>query len=164
MISLEIERMALKRETDKNSKERLEAVVKELASLKEPAPGFRAGWKTERDEITRWTDVKKKIEALRFEMEEQTRRGNLERSAAIQYGELPQLEAGLKKLEALQDGAAESHRLLKEEVDEEDIAKIVSKWTGIPVDKMLEGEVEKLIHMETRLRQRVVGQEQALET
>jgi len=107
--------------------------------------------------------VKKKIEALRFEMEEQTRRGNLERSAAIQYGELPQLEAELKRLNDKQDGA-EAGRLLKEEVDEEDIARIVSKWTGIPVDKMLEGEVRKLVEMEGRLRERVVGQDEALET
>ena len=162
MISLEIERTALKRETDKNSKERMEAVVRELATLKEAATGLRARWQTERDAITRLTDVKKKIEALRFEMEEQTRRGNLERSAAIQYGELPQLEAELKRLNAIQDGG--EARLLKEEVDEEDIAKIVSKWTGIPVDKMLEGEVRKLVEMEGRLRERVVGQEEALET
>ena len=162
MISLEIERTALKRETDKNSKERMEAVVRELATLKEAATGLRARWQTERDAITRLTDVKKKIEALRFEMEEQTRRGNLERSAAIQYGELPQLEAELKRLNAKQDGG--EARLLKEEVDEEDIAKIVSKWTGIPVDKMLEGEVRKLVEMEGRLRERVVGQEEALET
>jgi ATP-dependent Clp protease ATP-binding subunit ClpB len=164
MISLEIERMALKRETDPKSKERLEAVVKELATLKEAATGLRARWQTERDAITRLTDLKKKIEALRFEMEEQTRRGNLERSAAIQYGELPQLEAELKRLNAKQDGDGQGARLLKEEVDEEDIAKIVSKWTGIPVDKMLEGEVRKLVEMEGRLRERVVGQEEAIET
>jgi ATP-dependent Clp protease ATP-binding subunit ClpB len=97
-------------------------------------------------------------------MEEQTRRGNLERSAAIQYGELPQLEAELKRLNAQQDTDAGGTRLLKEEVDEEDIAKIVSKWTGIPVDKMLEGEVRKLVEMEGRLRERVVGQEEAIET
>ena len=163
IMSLEIERTALKRETDRNSKERLDAVVRELAALKEEATGLRARWQTEREAITRLTEVKKKIEALRFEMEEQTRRGNLERSAAIQYGELPQLEAELKKLEALQDGAAGGHRLLKEEVDEEDIAKIVSKWTGIPVDKMLEGEVRKLVEMEGRLRERVVGQDEALQ-
>jgi ATP-dependent Clp protease ATP-binding subunit ClpB len=164
MISLEIERTALKRETDKNSKERLAVVTRELAALKEQATGLRARWQTERGAITRLTEVKKKIEALRFEMEEQTRRGNLERSAAIQYGELPQLEAELKRLNAQQDGAADGGRLLKEEVDEEDIAKIVSKWTGIPVDKMLVGEVRKLVEMEGRLRERVVGQEEALET
>jgi ATP-dependent Clp protease ATP-binding subunit ClpB len=163
MIHLEIERTALKRETDRNSKDRLEVVVRELAALKEQATGLRARWQTEREAITRLSDVKKKIEALRFEMEEQTRRGNLERSAAIQYGELPSLEAELKRLNAKQDGGA-GGRLLKEEVDEEDIAKIVSKWTGIPVDKMLEGEVRKLVEMEGRLRERVVGQEEALET
>jgi ATP-dependent Clp protease ATP-binding subunit ClpB len=162
MISLEIERTALKRENDRNSKDRLEIVVRELAALKEKATGLRARWQTEREAITRLTEVKKKIEALRFEMEEQTRRGNLERSAAIQYGELPQLEAELKRLNAKQDGA-EDGRLLKEEVDEEDIARIVSKWTGIPVDKMLEGEVRKLVEMEGRLRDRVVGQDEALE-
>ncbi len=162
MISLEIERTALKRENDRNSKERLEIVVRELAALKEKATGLRARWQTEREAITRLTEVKKKIEALRFEMEEQTRRGNLERSAAIQYGELPQLEAELKRLNDKQDGA-EAGRLLKEEVDEEDIARIVSKWTGIPVDKMLEGEVRKLVEMEGRLRERVVGQDEALE-
>src|ERR1700684_1089215 len=112
IMSLEIERTALKRETDRNSKERLEAVVRELASLKEEATGLRARWQTERDAITRLSDLKKKIEALRFEMEEQTRAGNLERSAAIQYGELPQLEAELKRLNAKQDGA--EARLLKE--------------------------------------------------
>src|SRR6202453_2206839 len=154
--------MALKRETDRNSKDRLDAVVRELASLKEAATGLRARWQSERDAITRLTEVKKKIEALRFEMEEQTRKGNLERSAAIQYGELPQLEAELKRLNAKQDGAG-SGRLRKEEVDEEDIAKIVSKWTGIPVGKMLEGEVRKLVEMEGRLRERVVGQDDALE-
>jgi ATP-dependent Clp protease ATP-binding subunit ClpB len=164
MISLEIERTALKRETDKNSKERLEVVIRELAALKEKATGLRARWQTEREAITRLTEVKKKIEALRFEMEEQTRRGNLERSAAIQYGELPQLESELKRLNAQQDTDAGGTRLLKEEVDEEDIAKIVSKWTGIPVDKMLEGEVRKLVEMEGRLRERVVGQEEAIET
>src|SRR5271154_1955455 len=162
MISLEIERTALKRENDRNSKERLEVVVRELAALKEKATGLRARWQTEREAITRLTEVKKKIEALRFEMEEQTRRGNLERSAAIQYGELPQLEAELKRLNDKQDGA-EVGRMLKEEVDEEDIARIVSKWTGIPVDKMLEGEVRKLVEMEGRLRERVVGQDEALE-
>jgi ATP-dependent Clp protease ATP-binding subunit ClpB len=162
MISLEIERTALKRENDRNSKDRLEIVVRELAALKEKATGLRARWQTEREAITRLTEVKKKIEALRFEMEEQTRRGNLERSAAIQYGELPQLEAELKRLNDKQDGA-EAGRLLKEEVDEEDIARIVSKWTGIPVDKMLEGEVRKLVEMEGRLRERVVGQDEALE-
>src|SRR6201991_852990 len=104
MISLEIERTALKRETDRNSKERLEVVIRELAALKEKATGLRARWQTEREAITRLADVKKKIEALRFEAEEQTRLGNLERAAQIQYGELPRLEAELKQLTAVQEG------------------------------------------------------------
>src|SRR6202789_363273 len=128
MISLEIERTALKRETDKNSKERLEGVIRELAALKKKATGLRARWQTEREETPPLTRGKKKIERRRSKREEQTRRGNLERSAAIQYGELPLLEAELKRLDAKQDGA-EVGRMLKEEVDEEDIARIVSKWT-----------------------------------
>src|SRR6201998_2985209 len=135
--SLEIEKAALKRETDKNSKDRLQE-------------GVRARWQKEREAITRLSEVKKQIEALRFEAEEQTRRGNLERAAQIQYGELPKLEDELKKLTALQE-AVSGPRMLKEEVDEEDIARIVSKWTGIPVSKMLEGEVRKLVEMENRL-------------
>ena len=159
--SLEIERAALKRETDRASKERLEQVERQLAALKEEAIGLRARWQKEREAITRISELKKQIEALRFENEEQTRRGNLERSAQIQYGELPKLEAELKKLTALQD-AVSGPRMLKEEVDEEDIASIVSKWTGIPVSKMLEGEMKKLVEMENRLRERVIGQDDAL--
>jgi len=160
--SLEIERAALKRETDTNSRGRLEEVERELATLKEQATALRARWTRERDAITHISELKKKIEALRFEAEEQTRKGQLDRAAQIQYGELPKAEAELKQLNAVQDGNAGSMRMLKEEVDEEDIAKIVSKWTGIPVAKMLEGEVNKLIHMEERLRERVVGQDAAL--
>ena len=161
--SLEIEKAALKRETDKNSKDRLEEVERELAALREQATGLRARWQKEREAITRLSEVKKQIEALRFEADEQTRRGNLERAAQIQYGELPKLEDELKKLTASQEEVS-GPRMLKEEVDEEDIAKIVSKWTGIPVSKMLEGEVKKLVEMENRLRERVVGQDDALRT
>src|SRR5579883_734788 len=160
--SLEIEKAALKRESDENSRQRLEQVEKELAALREKATGLRARWQKEREAITRLADLKKKVEALRFEAEEQTRLGNLERAAQIQYGELPRLEAELKQLNAAQDGNANAQRMLKEEVDEEDIARIVSKWTGIPVAKMLEGEVKKLIQMEARLRERVIGQDEAL--
>jgi ATP-dependent Clp protease ATP-binding subunit ClpB len=161
--SLEIEKAALKRETDKNSKDRLEQVERELAALQEQATGLRARWQKEREAITRLSEVKKQIEALRFEADEQTRSGNLERAAQIQYGELPKLEDELKKLTALQDTVS-GPRMLKEEVDEEDIAGIVSKWTGIPMSKMLEGEVKKLVEMESRLRERVVGQDDALKT
>src|SRR6201985_227216 len=168
--SLENEKAALKRETDANSKERLQAVERELAAIKERSTGLRARWQKEREAIMHMSELKQKVEALRFEMEEQTRKGNLERSAVIQYGELPKAEAELRKLNAEQDAettAAKSgtrKRMLKEEVDEEDIAAIVSKWTGIPVSKMLEGEVSKLVQMETRLRARVIGQDLALET
>jgi ATP-dependent Clp protease ATP-binding subunit ClpB len=162
--SLEIERAALKRETDKNSKDRLAEVEREVAQLKEKITALRARWTKEREAIARMAETKKKIEALRFEMEEQTRKGQLERAAQIQYGELPKLEAELKRLDAVQDGKGGAPRMLKEEVDEEDIAKIVSKWTGIPVSRMLEGEVKKLVQMEDRLRERVVGQDAALST
>ena len=165
--SLEIERAALKRETDANSKVRLEAVEHEIANLRERITSLRARWTKERDAISRISDLKKKIEALRFEAEEQTRKGQLDRAAQIQYGELPKLEAELKKLTDAQDGAKDGAAvapMLKEEVDEEDIAKIVSKWTGIPVSRMLEGEVKKLVQMEDRLRDRVVGQDEALNT
>ena len=160
--SLEIERAALKRETDQNSRQRIEEVERELAAIKEQSTALRARWTKERDAITRISELKQKIEALRFEAEENTRKGQLDRAAQIQYGELPKAEAELRELNAIQDGSAGSTRMLKEEVDEEDIAKIVSKWTGIPVSKMLEGEVKKLVRMEDRLRERVVGQDAAL--
>jgi ATP-dependent Clp protease ATP-binding subunit ClpB len=161
ITSLEIERTALKRESDPNSKERLQIIERELSTLKERVNALRARWQKEREAITRITELKKSIEALRHEMEEQTRRGNLERVAAIQYGELPKLEGELKRLSAEQDEPGMA-RMLKEEVDEEDIAAIISKWTGIPVSKMLESEVRKLVEMEKRLRERVVGQDEAL--
>ncbi|MDE3186893.1 MAG: AAA family ATPase, partial [Acidobacteriota bacterium] len=160
--SLQIEQAALKRETDTNSRERLAEVERELATLKEKTTALRAHWTRERDAISHISELKKRIEALRFEAEEQTRKGQLDRAAQIQYGELPKLEAELKRLNAQQDGAAGTQRMLKEEVDEEDIARIVSKWTGIPVSRMLEGEVKKLVQMEDRLRERVVGQDAAL--
>jgi ATP-dependent Clp protease ATP-binding subunit ClpB len=165
--SLEIERAALKRETDSNSVKRREEVERELAQLKEKTTALRARWSRERDAITHMSDLKKKIEVLRFEAEEQTRKGQLDRAAQIQYGELPRLEAELKQMNAAQDGAGVEGgvaRMLKEEVDEEDIANVVSKWTGIPVSRMLEGEVRKLVDMEARLRERVVGQDEALTT
>ncbi|HEY0758248.1 MAG TPA: ATP-dependent chaperone ClpB [Acidisarcina sp.] len=165
--SLEIERAALKRETDPNSRDRREAVERELGGIHERLIALRANWQREREAITRLSELKKRVEALRFEAEEQTRLGKLERAAQIQYGELPKLEAEIKVLNAQQDGAGGAggaSRMLKEEVDEEDIASIVSKWTGIPITKMLEGEVNKLVQMEKRLQARVVGQDEALTT
>jgi ATP-dependent Clp protease ATP-binding subunit ClpB len=162
VTSLEIERAALKRETDATSKGRLEEVEREVAALREKITALRARWTKERDAITRISELKKQIEALRLEAEQETRRGQLDRAAQIQYGDLPKLERELKELNAIQEGASGTQRMLKEEVDEEDIAKIVSKWTGIPVTRMLEGEVKKLVRMEERLRERVVGQDDAL--
>jgi ATP-dependent Clp protease ATP-binding subunit ClpB len=173
--SLEIERAALKREKDAGSKERLQVVDRELAEIKEKSSGLRARWQKERGAIGRIAELKEKLEALRFQMQEETRKGNLQRAAELQYGEIPKLEAELRDLTAEQDAAAREDaaeakrgvarkpsRLLKEEVDEEDIAAIVSKWTGIPVSKMLEGETQKLVQMEDRLRERVVGQDEAI--
>src|ERR1019366_1495925 len=164
--SLEIEQAALKREKDSSSQARLEAVQRELAEVREKAKGLRARWQQERGAIGRIAELKTPLEALRFEAEEQTRKGNLQRAAELQYGEIPKAEAELRKLtesdSAAATGAKARHRMLKEEVDEEDIAAVVSKWTGIPVAKMLEGEMAKLVQMEDRLRQRVVGQDAAL--
>jgi len=160
--SLEIEREALKRETDANSIERREVVEREVARLTEQITALRSRWQKEREADTRVSEIKKKIEALRFEAEEQTRKGMLDRVSQIQYGELPRLEDEMKRLIAAQNARAGGARMLKEEVDEEDIASIVSKWTGIPVTRMLEGEVKKLVQMEDRLRERVVGQDAAL--
>jgi ATP-dependent Clp protease ATP-binding subunit ClpB len=161
-ISLEIEREALKRETDANSIARRDVVEREVAQLTEQITAKRARWTKEREADSRMSEIKKKIEDLRFEAEEQTRKGQLDRVSQIQYGELPRLETELKKMNAAQEGNAGAARMLKGEVDEEDIAKIVSKWTGIPVSRMLEGEVKKLVTMEDRLRERVVGQDEAL--
>ena len=159
--SLEIEQAALKREKDPASRERLEAVQKELAGVREKAAGLRARWQQERSAIGKIAELKTRLEGLRFEAEENTRKGNLQRAAELQYGEIPKAEAELRKLTETA-GGANPNRMLKEEVDEEDIAKVVSRWTGIPVAKMLEGEMQKLVQMEDRLRERVVGQDAAL--
>jgi ATP-dependent Clp protease ATP-binding subunit ClpB len=165
---LEIEKQALKKESDANSRERLAVIEKELADLREKSNALKANWKREKDLIARTRTLKEKIEQLKIEEQAEERRGNLQRVAEIRYGLLVQAEEELKKLTAQMDGkpadgGARSTRMLKEEVDEEDVARIVSKWTGIPVSKMLEGEVKKLVTMEERLRQRVVGQDAALE-
>ncbi|HEX6466506.1 MAG TPA: AAA family ATPase, partial [Terriglobales bacterium] len=159
---LEIEKQALKKEDDVNSRERLAAVEKELAELRERSTALKTRWKEEKASISRIRELKEKIEQLKLEEQSEERKGNLQRVAEIRYGLLRQTEAELARLSAQADGKASSSRMLKEEVDEEDIARIVSKWTGIPVSKMLEGEVKKLIKMEERLRQRVIGQDEAL--
>jgi ATP-dependent Clp protease ATP-binding subunit ClpB len=159
---LEIEKQALKKEDDANSKERLAVVEKELAGIREKSNALKAKWKQEKDVIAKARALKEKLEQLKVEEAAEERKGNLERVAQIRYGLIRQTEEELQKITAQIDGKA-GHRMLKEEVDEEDVARIVSKWTGIPVSKMLEGEVKKLVNMEDRLRLRVVGQDEALE-
>ena len=158
---LEIEKQALKKEDDPNSRERLSVVERELSHIREQSSALKLRWKEEKESITRIRQLKERIEQLKIEEQQAERRGELERVAAIRYGELRQAEAELAKLsaEAEKGGAT---RMLKEEVDEEDVARIVSKWTGIPVSKMLEGEMKKLVSMEDRLRHRVIGQDAAL--
>jgi ATP-dependent Clp protease ATP-binding subunit ClpB len=159
---LEIEKQALKKEDDPNSRERLSAIEKELAEIREKSNALKANWKKEKDAIARTRALKEKIEQLKLEEQTAVRQGDYHRASEIQYGEIPRRQAELAQLTAQMDGKA-GQRMLKEEVDEEDVARIVSKWTGIPVSKMLEGEVKKLVTMEERLRQRVVGQDPALE-
>ena len=159
---LEIEKQALKKEDDRNSRERLAVLEKELAEIREKSNALKANWKKEKDLIGHTRRLKEKIEQLKIDEQAEERKGNLQRVAEIRYGLLRQAEEELKKLTGQIEKQGQQ-RMLKEEVDEEDVARIVSKWTGIPVSKMLEGEVKKLIHMEDRLRQRVVGQDAALE-
>jgi len=159
---LEIEKQALKKEDDANSKERLVHVEKELAGIREQSNALKAKWKQEKDVIAKARALKEKLEQLKTEEAAEERKGNLERVAQIRYGLIRNTEEELKKVTTQIDGKG-GHRMLKEEVDEEDVARIVSKWTGIPVSKMLEGEVKKLINMEDRLRLRVIGQDEALE-
>ena len=160
---LEIERQALSKETDKASLERLEALESELAELKEKSVEMKLHWQKEREIIASIQAAKERIEGVKVEEQNAERLGDLGKVAELRYGALVELEKELvaqnKKLAELQ---AEK-KFLKEEVDEEDIAEVVARWTGIPVSKMLEGEANKLVHMEDRLRERVVGQDAALE-
>jgi ATP-dependent Clp protease ATP-binding subunit ClpB len=164
VMQLEIERQALKKERDKASKERLENIEKELADLKEKSHELQARWQTEKQAIAELRTTKEKIEQTRQEIERAERQADLEKVARLRYGTLPELEkklaAGERRMKELQ---AQGGTLLKEEVDAEEIAQIVSRWTHIPVSKLMEGETQKLLHMEDRLRQRVVGQEDALQ-
>ena len=162
IMQLEIERQALKKESDAHSRERLGQIEKELGGLREQSNTLKAHWQTEKEAIGKIRKIKEQIDQLKTEEQRYERAGDLARVAEIRYGKLSAAE---KELKTAQDRLAElqkDHPMLKEEVGEEEIAKIVSKWTGIPVGRLLEGEIEKLIHMEERLRQRVVGQEAAL--
>ncbi|NLO90920.1 MAG: AAA family ATPase, partial [Elusimicrobia bacterium] len=163
ITQLEIERQALKKEEDAGSKERLAAIESELAGLKEQSKALKLRWQSEKDIISRSQKVKADIEQLKIEEERAQRQGELEKAAEIRYGKRPALEKELQKASAELDKLQKGKRMLKEEVDEEDVAKVISRWTGIPVSKMLEGESERLLHMEEQLRQRVVGQDDALQ-
>ena len=168
--SLEIEKAALKRESDPNSKERLEVVERELAAIKERATGLRARWQKEREVITHVSELKERIEKLRFEMEEQTRKGNLERSAAIQYGELPKAEAELRRLNAEQDAettAAKSVRASacsRKRWMRKTSPPSSASGPASPSRRCLKAKCPKLVHMEERLKERVIGQDDALST
>jgi ATP-dependent Clp protease ATP-binding subunit ClpB len=159
---LEIERQALTKETDTISKERLAAIEEELANLAEELDGLTAHWQLEKDAIQSIRGTKQEIEDTRAEAERAERAGDLQRAAELRYGTMPDLEKGLEvqqtRLEDLQSDVS----MLKEEVDEEDVAEVVSRWTGIPVSRLMEGEVQKLIHLEDYLHQRVVGQDEAV--
>ncbi|BBB32755.1 ATP-dependent Clp protease ATP-binding subunit ClpB [Thermotomaculum hydrothermale] len=162
IMQLEIEKQALKKETDPASKKRLEEIEKHLSELKEQEKSLLARWQLEKEHIMKVRQLKEKIEELERKLEDATRKGDFEEAARIQYGELPetkrQLELANEELKKIQSES----KLLKEQVDDEDIAEIVSKWTGIPVSKMLESEREKLLKLEDILKQRVVGQDEAI--
>ena len=157
---LEIEHQALKIETDSGSVDRRSAIERELAELRERSSEMKARWQAEKDVITAVREVKERLEQARAEAERAERDADLQRAAELRYGEIPDLERRLAEAEAESDGRA---GFLKEEVDEEDIADVVAKWTGIPLSKLMESEVEKLVLMEERLHDRVIGQHEAVE-
>ena len=160
---LEIERHALSKETDVASRGRREAIEAELAELREQSSGMKAHWEAEKEAIGKIRGLKQQIEEAKVQSERAEREAELQRAAELRYGVIPGLEKQLavenERLNTLQA----TQKMLKEEVEEEDIAEVVAKWTGIPVSRLIEGEVEKLIHMEERLHQRVVGQDEAIE-
>jgi ATP-dependent Clp protease ATP-binding subunit ClpB len=163
ITQLEIERQALSKETDKGSLERLNALKNELAELREKSARMKLQWQQEREIISSIQTTKESIEKAKSEEQNAERLGDLGKAAELRYGTLVQLEKDLSQQNARLAQLQAGKKFLKEEVDEEDIAEVVAKWTGIPVSKMLEGEVQKLVHMESRLRERVVGQDAALE-
>ncbi len=160
IMQLEIEHQALAKERDDASAARREAIERELAELREASGAMKAQWQAEKEAIGAVSEVKEALEQAKGEAERAEREADLQRAAELRYGEIPQLEARLAQLE--QEDRGEVH-FLKEEVDAEDVAATVANWTGIPVSRLLEGEVSKLIHMEERLHQRVIGQDEAVE-
>jgi ATP-dependent Clp protease ATP-binding subunit ClpB len=162
IMQLEIERQALLKETDAHSVERRKQIEKELAKLKEDSSGRKARWQAEKEAIGKIRKLKEQIEQLKAEAERYERAGDLAKVAEIRYGKIAQAEREMNAAQERFAAVQKDSPMLKEEVDEQDIAKLVSKWTGIPVGRLLEGEAQKLVHMEERLRQRVVGQDEAL--
>ncbi|MDE3135089.1 MAG: ATP-dependent chaperone ClpB [Acidobacteriota bacterium] len=162
VMQLEIERQALLKESDPHSRERLTQIDAQLAELREHSSALKAHWETEKKAVGDLRRLKEQIEQLKAEEQRYERAGELSRVAEIRYGKLAQAERDLQKAQEHLAELQKDRRMLKEEVDEEDIARVVSKWTGIPTGRLLEGEVEKLVHMEERLRHRVVGQDDAL--
>ncbi|MBI2819637.1 MAG: AAA family ATPase, partial [Acidobacteria bacterium] len=162
MRQMEIERQALAREKDAASQEKLKELDAETAQKREQANALKMRWQTEKESLGKINELKEKIEKLKFEESKAEREGDLGKVAEIRYGSLAQLEKELQQASARLDGLQKAPRMLTEEVDEVDVARIVAPWTGIPVSRMLEGEMEKLVHMEERLRLRVIGQEDAL--
>ena len=163
IIQLEIEDQALSKETDPTSLARREALGEELANMREEADAMRARWEQEKGGITRIQDLKGQIEQARTELERAEREADLESAARLKFGVLPELEAAVARANEELTEVDQSGRMLKEEVDDQDIAEVISSWTGVPVSKLMEGEVEKLVHMEERLHERVVGQAEAVD-
>ena len=162
MVQLEIERQALLKEKDKAARERLAAVEQEISELRERSAGMKAQWQAEKEIITETQELKAELEELRGEVELATRSGDLQRAAELRYGRIPELERNLQERQARLAEIQVGGSYLKEEVDAEDIAEIVSRWTGIPVSRMMESERERLTQLEQELARRVGGQEQAV--
>jgi len=162
IMQLEIEREALRKETDPASKDRLSKLERELANLKEEQTSLQTQWQNEKDTLQGTSDLKQQLEDARIELEMAQRVGDYAKASELQYGRIPELEKRITAGDAASDGETKTPRMLKEQVDEEDIAEVVAKWTNIPVSRLMEGEVQKLIHMEARLHERVVGQDEAV--
>ncbi len=162
IMQLEIEREALRKETDGASKDRLSKLERELADLKEQQTRLQTQWQYEKDTLQGTSDLKQQLEDARTELELAQRVGDYAKASELQYGRIPELEKRIAAGDAASDGQPNTSRMLKEQVDEEDIAEVVAKWTNIPVSRLMEGEIQKLIHMEDRLHERVVGQDEAI--
>ncbi len=162
IMQLEIERQALKKESDKASKERLKKIEKEIADLKSESDSLKAQWQAEKEGVQRLRALREQIEQVKVDIAKAERQYDLNKAAELKYGTLTELESKLKAEESRLAEKQSGKRLLKEEVDEEDIAQVVSRWTGVPVSKLLEGEMQKLLHLEDELHKRVIGQDEAV--